>query len=249
MQLHGRGKIAPWTLPDHADETVALYRYWATLHHALVPFFYSLAEEAYAASPADARAILRPVGEPASWPGDYRYMLGDALLVAPLLDATGKRAVPLPAGARWYDWWTTATSDGGATVSADFSADRAKLPLWVREGAIVPVDIESDLLGLGTTESRGARTLLVWPSVTPSAFAVHEADGAVMKVSQQATATGWSVKLSAVPTTALVRVRADVAPASVDGAGTSATYDAATRTSIVKVAAQAGPLTITARNP
>jgi hypothetical protein len=71
----------------------------------------------------------------------------------------------------------------------------------------------------------------------------------VIKVSQLATATGWSITLSAVPTAALVRVRAEVAPATVDGAGTSATYDAASRTSIVRVAAQAGPLTITARDP
>ena len=34
MQLHGRGNLTPWTVPDHADETVALYRYWAKLHHA-----------------------------------------------------------------------------------------------------------------------------------------------------------------------------------------------------------------------
>src|SRR6185503_19376507 len=32
MQLHGRANITPWTVPDHVDETVALYRYWATLH-------------------------------------------------------------------------------------------------------------------------------------------------------------------------------------------------------------------------
>ena len=30
-------------MPDSVDETVALYRYWAKLHSALVPFFYSLA--------------------------------------------------------------------------------------------------------------------------------------------------------------------------------------------------------------
>ena len=248
MLLHGRGNPAPWALPDHVDETVALYKYWATLHHALVPFLYSLSEEGYAAGAAS-RSIMRPVGEPGSWGGDYRYLLGDAFLVAPLLDATGKRAVTLPAGARWYDWWTTATSDGGQTVQADFASDRAKLPLWVREGAIVPLDIENDVLGLGADDSRGARTILAWPSATPSKFEVHEADGAKVTLSLQATTTGWSLTLSALPAPVILRVRAEVAPLAIDGAGVTSTYDAARRTSIVRVPARAGSLTVTARNP
>ena len=28
MQLHGRDNLTPWTVPDRADETVALYKYW-----------------------------------------------------------------------------------------------------------------------------------------------------------------------------------------------------------------------------
>jgi alpha-D-xyloside xylohydrolase len=251
MQLHGRGAIAPWTMPDHADETVALYKYWATLHHALVPFFWSLSEQAYAApagSP-DAQSILRPIGEPATWPNDYRYQLGDAFLVAPLLDATGKRSVALPGGARWYDWWTTTVSDGGTTVTADFSADRSKLPLWVREGAIVPVDIDDDLLGLGTTDSKGARTILAWPSSTATSFEIHEADGTRTTVELVALATGWSVRLSAVRAPVILRVRAAVAPIEVSGDGLTTTYDAAHATSIVRVAPRAGAATITARNP
>jgi alpha-glucosidase (family GH31 glycosyl hydrolase) len=249
MQLHGRGAIAPWTMPDHADETVALYKYWATLHHALVPFFWSLSEQAYA-GPVDPRgAIMRPVGDAPAWPGDYRWQLGDAFLVAPLLDASGTRGVTLPAGARWYDWWTSTIADGGTTVTADFSADRAKLPLWVREGAIVPVDIDDDYLGLGTTESKGARTILAWPGATPTTFDIHEADGKRITVELKTLATGWSVTLSNVPTTTILRVRAEIAPVEVLGADLTTTYDTARHTSIVRVAAHSGSVTITARNP
>src|SRR5207249_230132 len=109
--------LAPWTVPDRPDEMVTLYRYWATLHHELVPFFYSLAEEAYAAPPADRIAIVRPVGDQREWPGDFRFMVGESLLVAPLLDGEAgshTRQVKLPAGARWIDWWGFgAPVDGG----------------------------------------------------------------------------------------------------------------------------------------
>jgi len=249
MQLHGRGAIAPWTMPDHADETVALYKYWATFHHALVPFLYSLSEQGYAAG-AEGKSMVQPVGEAASWPKDYRYVLGHAFLVAPLLDATGKRSVALPAGDRWYDWWSTNVSEGGTTATADFATDRLELPLWVREGAIIPMDIDNDVLGLGTAESKGARTLLVWPSLTASSFETIEADGAKVTTSAQgsdgAAAFSWSVTLSALPTAVILRVRTDWEPAMVTGTNITSTYDVATKTVIVKAPARAGALTVTA---
>ncbi len=252
MQLHGRDNLTPWTVPDHTDETVAIYKYWATLHHALVPFFASLAEKAYADRAKDPTAglsIVRPIGAPETWAGDYRWQLGDAFLVAPLLDATGKRSVVLPAGGRWYDWWSTNVVDGGTTQTADFSTDRQRLPLWVREGSIVPLDIENDVLGLGTADSNGARTILAWPSATPTSFDIHEADGSIVTVELKALATGWSVTLSPSKLPVILRVRADVSPASVMGQGSNATYDALTKTSIVHVAPSTGSVTVTAQNP
>ena len=193
--------------------------------------------------------MVQPVGEPASWPKDYRYVLGNAFLVAPLLDATGKRAVPLPAGDRWYEWWSTKVAEGGTSALADLATDRLKLPLWVREGAILPMDIENDVLGLGTAESKGARTLLVWPSLTASSFETIEADGTKVTTSAQATATGWSITLSALPAAVILRVHAEPMPAAFTGADITSSYDAATKTSIVKAPARAGALTITATNP
>jgi alpha-glucosidase/alpha-D-xyloside xylohydrolase len=47
------------------------------------------------------------------------------------------RAVYLPAG-KWYDWWTLATHEGGQTIARP--VDLATMPLFVRGGAIIPVD-------------------------------------------------------------------------------------------------------------
>ena len=82
------------------------------------PFFYSLAEEAYAGARA---ASCGPIGDRERLGRRLPLPLGDALLVAPILDATGKRDVALPAGARWYDWWepdAPTRSPGGQTLAA-----------------------------------------------------------------------------------------------------------------------------------
>src|SRR6185369_14058340 len=72
MQLHGRANITPWDVMQNNDEIVNLYRYWAKLHHELVPFFYSLSEEAHAGG----KMIMRPVGAMDTWAGDFRFSLG-----------------------------------------------------------------------------------------------------------------------------------------------------------------------------
>ena len=173
MELHGRANLTPWTIPERPDETVALYRYWSVLHHELVPFFYSLTEEAYAGGPP----LLDPIGDETSWAGDFRYTLGGVLLVAPILDDSGIRDVALPTGARWYDWWasdTTPPVDGGTTLAAYDSSDRSKLPLFVREGAILPLQ----------------SSVRVWPGVTATSFTVHDDDGATTRIDAQAGSGG-----------------------------------------------------------
>jgi len=234
MQLHGRANIAPWTVPDHADETVALYRYWATLHDQLVPFFAALAESG---------AIMHPIGDgPAAWAGDYRWMLGDALLVAPILDASGARDVSLPAG-RWYDWWDPAAPavDGPTAITASVP-DRARIPLYVKEGAILPL-----------AETAGALTELIWPAATATTFTAATDGGTAVAITAQrgaTTAVATTITIDASAAIAVtLRVHADAAPSAVsrDGAAVADAdwdYDAAGHAVVIRVAATDPPTTI-----
>jgi alpha-glucosidase (family GH31 glycosyl hydrolase) len=172
MQLHGRANATPWTVPDNVEETVALYRYWASLHDELVPWWHSMARTAQRGG----AQLMTPIGAEATWPGDYRYTLGDALLVAPILDATDTRDVPLPAG-RWYDWWNAAGApiDGGQTLAA-YSVPREQFPVFVREGAIIPATVASSVTNLGTPARSNSLTVLVWPTVAASSFELVDED-------------------------------------------------------------------------
>ena len=180
MLLHGRANITPWAVPDHQAEVVTLYRYWATLHHQLVPFFDSLAHQAYAGG----EPPVRPVGDEEDWPGDFRYMLGDAFLVAPVLDAGGARDVALPAGPRWYDWWDEDATplDGGQTLPGVDITSWSRVPLYVREGAVIPIQDATEVTGLGTAASRTANTVLAYPGAAQSEFTIHEADDSTWQV-------------------------------------------------------------------
>jgi alpha-glucosidase (family GH31 glycosyl hydrolase) len=258
MELHGRQNLEPWNVPgDVAGETVAIYRYWSKLHSELVPFFYSLAEEAYAGR---ATPIMRPVGaDPEAWAGDYRFFLGDAFLVAPVIAAGGARDIALPAG-RYYDYWDPAGDaiDGDTTLTAYDLGDASRIGLFVREGAIVPMNVRDDATGHGTAASAGSLTVLVWPGAVETTFALHDTDDATTSIT---ASSGAGVTVSRALVTTLVRIRTGSAPASVsvggaavtmyadraafDAASGGAYYEAETRSVWVKLPSSSAPSTVT----
>lgn len=210
MQLHGRANITPWTVPDHVDETVLLYRYWSKLHHSLVPFYYSIAQETYAGH----RTMIAPLGTEETWPGDYRFLLGDTFLVAPILDETGQREVVFPEGARWYNWWDADSPvyEPGTSINVDFSNDRSAIPLYVREGAIIPMTIEDNATNIGDYWTDSATTWLIFPSDQPNQFTLHEADDKLSTLDfspGDGQTTLWSIHVGRSERTSWLRIRHD----------------------------------------
>jgi alpha-D-xyloside xylohydrolase len=65
------------------------------------------------------------------------YLLGDDLLVAPVTTRGARsREVPFPPG-RWFDFWTGEAREGGTTAS--IPAPLGQIPVFLREGAILPL--------------------------------------------------------------------------------------------------------------
>ncbi|WP_331436785.1 DUF5110 domain-containing protein [Gordoniibacillus kamchatkensis] len=67
---------------------------------------------------------------------DDQYMIGDSLLVAPLVAGETSREVLLPSGA-WYGLETGVRYEGGAIVHESCGLER--MPIFVREGAVIPL--------------------------------------------------------------------------------------------------------------
>lgn len=69
-----------------------------------------------------------------------QYMIGDALLVAPIPAGTQSRKVVLPAG-KWYDFYTGRLAGENATI--EVTPALGQMPVFVADGALVPM-IASD---------------------------------------------------------------------------------------------------------
>jgi alpha-glucosidase (family GH31 glycosyl hydrolase) len=65
-----------------------------------------------------------------------QFMLGDALLVAPMFAGDTARSVILPTG-NWYDFYTGALAGNGQVITVKPGLEH--IPLFVREGATIPL--------------------------------------------------------------------------------------------------------------
>lgn len=126
------------------DETVALWRRYARLHQALVPYLAGLAAEAQATGlPLIRHLVLHFPDDPRAWQEEQQYLLGADLLVAPVIQPGGRtRTLYVPRG-EWTHWWTGRTYIGPADVTVP--APIGQIPVFVRGGVASPLPDPSTL--------------------------------------------------------------------------------------------------------
>jgi alpha-D-xyloside xylohydrolase len=143
------------------------------LRYRLLPYIYTLAAGTY----FDDGTIMRPLvmdfaGDRRAWDIDDEYLLGPALLVAPVTAFEAReRAVYLPAGTGWFEAETGRRVAGGQDYTA--TAPRERMPLFVRAGAIVPLGREVQWTG---EDPQGPLTVHVFAGAD-GAFALYEDEG------------------------------------------------------------------------
>ena len=124
------------------------------------------------------------------WGRQDAWMLGDALLVAPVLEAgVTSREVALPASEDWWDWRTLERA-----VTGTFSAPLEEIPVFARADSLVPTFAEipdtlietdnPDVLTLEDVDDQ--RVLYVFGDGAPFV----EGDGTRYRPSGTATETG-----------------------------------------------------------
>lgn len=145
----------PWRSEYDSDLLVA-YRYYAWLHKELTPYFLSYARRMH-------EQPQSPVLQPG--PSPYSMRVGEEIFVPFVTTKTPTIDIEFPAG-QWVDYWDEERVVSGRVV--DHPAPRGREPVFLRLGAIIPLEVERDYTGHGSSESSGSLTLLVFPSGTSS---------------------------------------------------------------------------------
>jgi len=210
---HGTQPLKMWTLQSD-DESTEHFRRYAILHQQLTPYFELLAKEAHETGISIWRhlAVQFPSDDRA-WQTHDEYMVGDGILVAPIVKkGSTKRSVYLPEGA-WAPWNGGPAIEGGKTI--EVGAPLGEIPVFVRRGFLVPMlpstvrTVLSEAKGVVRAEDIGDdRELLVVGGGTASlpATGAEEASGLRYNVTIVASSsrTTWNDAALAECTTPVV---------------------------------------------
>lgn len=138
-----------WTSVAEASRTAMHIRY------SLLPYMYTLFHQAHTTGSTVMRALAWEFpNDPQLAAVDTQFLLGPNILVTPVLEPlvdTVKGVFPgIIDGETWFDWYTGERVNAEAGVNTTISAPLGHIPVYIRGGAVLPLQEP----GYTTAESR-----------------------------------------------------------------------------------------------
>ena len=130
----GKRLQEPW---EFSNKVLEIYRKYVKLRYQLIPYFYDLFFE----GEKTGAPIMRPLvyhyeNDPVARTCNDEFMVGDHILVAPVVfQGMDHRMVYLPEG-EWYDYWTKEKLVGPIRFIREAPLDTC--PIYVKAGSILP---------------------------------------------------------------------------------------------------------------
>lgn len=146
----GHGERRLWM---RTPQEMEIIRKFAWLHTELVPYMYQYVITAHEGG----RRLQTTLSK-----GKYHYMFGNDFLIAPIFQDSKSREVSLPDGQWRYFFEDTALLEGPKKFEREFPLD--EFPVYIKEGAIVPLNVTRHYTDLGDSTSDGFITFLIFPN-------------------------------------------------------------------------------------
>jgi alpha-D-xyloside xylohydrolase len=186
MQIGTGSSTVAWELEANGfdEELLGWYRDYTRLHLRLFPYLWTQVQALRAGGRPIQRALGLAYPELGVHPADV-YLLGDDLLVAPVVEpGATTRTLVMPPG-RWVDWWDGSIVEGGIENTVD--APLGKLPLWLRAGGIVPllrpsIDSLAPTTAPDRVDSFASSPGVLYPRIAAGSGSFEVFDGTVIDV-------------------------------------------------------------------
>jgi len=147
---------------NYSEKADSIFRFYSHLRMQLFPYIYSYAH----LTRLNGVNMIRKISDHL-----YEYQLGKEMLVAPVYQqGATSREVYLPEG-KWYNYWIGKVADGGDSLLVD--APLNQIPLFVRQGAIIPRRNYASSIEKGTNDTLQLQLY----TGSESSFSLIEDDG------------------------------------------------------------------------
>ncbi len=140
----------PWW---HGKDVEDIYRYCVVLHNELIPYLFSTVVDAHLRG----GSLIKN----ASYE-EESHQVGDYLFTKAITSADNHVSFHLPADGEWIDFHSGKRYASGALIEDEYPLDR--FPLFVKAGAILPLQVESEVTGLGDASMKGRKVVMIYPN-------------------------------------------------------------------------------------
>ncbi|MFI1773477.1 TIM-barrel domain-containing protein [Thalassobellus citreus] len=137
----------PWF---HGEEANASYKQVVWLHSQLIPYLFSTIVDAHKNGGS---LIKNPSFEQES------HMVGNYIFTKAITSENNTISYNLPKEGKWMDFWSRKVINGGTTINKTYPLN--EFPLFLKEGAIIPMNITNDYSGIGDSTLKEKQTILI----------------------------------------------------------------------------------------
>jgi alpha-D-xyloside xylohydrolase len=164
----------PWHIAPDGHPAYQSILYYTHLRYRLMPYLYTLAGKTYWEDYTIMRPLVMDFQQDKMVENlSDQFMFGPALMVCPVYEYQAQnREVYFPEGTGWYDFYTGKHLQGGQKLKVDAPYDR--IPLYIREGAIIPVGPD-----IQYSDEKPAETIVLYVyRGQDGSFTLYEDEGA-----------------------------------------------------------------------
>ena len=159
----------PW---NYGEEATRIFKFYDNFRYQLLPYLYSTAYQNHISGKPLMRAlVLDHQNDANTYEITDQYMLGDFMMVCPVVDKGAQtRIVYLPEG-EWTNYWTKEVFQGKQHISVLCPIEQ--IPIFIKGGAIIPMQESQNYIG----EKEIKNIDLMMIPEGESSFTLYEDDG------------------------------------------------------------------------
>ena len=192
----------------HDKETTDIYRFYVMLHYQLSPYMFSTVVDAH----LNGGSLLKDVNFE-----QESHKLGNDIFFKAITSDSSEVTFELPPGDDWIDFWTDKKYKGGTTVTRRYSLRHS--PVFIRSGAIIPMEINDGITGIGDESFSGKTVFLIYPE-GKSRLLFHKPEGEGIKYSDiEVTFSKGAISVRSPEEHSFIfLIKSNIIPGKVDGA-------------------------------
>lgn len=139
----------PWY---HDRQTTDIYRYFVTLHQQISPYIFSTLVDAH----LHGGSMIKNVNDE-----QESHTIGNNIFFKAITSGNNTVTFNLPPKSTWVDFWTGKKYAGGSEVTKTYPLEQS--PIFIRSGAIIPLEINNDVTGIGDSTLKDKTVFMIYP--------------------------------------------------------------------------------------